>query len=111
MSEEKEFELKAKERITLLNVLPVQGDILTLRLITEMRKDLSFSEREHIDLEIKSSGNAITWNSMKDTPKKILYGPIKLKLIQDELKKLNDEKKLTLDHVPLYDLFMDCTKV
>lgn len=110
MSEARDFELNAKNRIILLNVLPAQGDITTLRLVLELRKSLSFTEQEHKDLGIKSTGTATTWDLTNDVAKSFPIGPVMLKLIQRELKKLDDGKTLGIEQVDIYNLFMDPTK-
>jgi hypothetical protein len=110
MSESREFELKVKERMVLSSILPAQGDILTLRLVMDLKKDVLFSEQEHKDFEITITEGRMTWDITKDLPKKFAVGSTMLKLIQDTLGKLNKDRQLTIDQVPLYDLFMDPTK-
>lgn len=45
--------LSVFERLILLNILPTNGDILTIRTKRKLREDLSFSEGEHQSLQFK----------------------------------------------------------
>ena len=64
------MKLGVLERITLLQILPVQGDFLTLRIIHELRQVLSFTEGEiaEFGLEVDPEKQQVRWNqqAMKD---------------------------------------------
>jgi DNA-binding MarR family transcriptional regulator len=103
------MKLSAKERITLSGVLPPTGNILTLRLVRELREDVSFSEKEakDIDLKITPEGRA-TWDAAKE--KKVGEKDINItdsmrEVISKALQGLSDKEKLTQDHISLWDKF------
>lgn len=102
------MKLKVIDRITLLGILPQEGDIITLKIIRKVREDLSFTDEEHKALKIErlDAGN-LQWNAEADKPKEIAIGEVATNLIVDSLKKLNDEKKLTDNHVGVYEMFVD----
>jgi hypothetical protein len=98
--------LSVFERLILLNIMPKEGDITTLRIIRKLKDDLSFSEEEHAALELKNDNGNIAWKSEADIPKEIEIGEKAADIISDSLKKLNKEKKLTESHIPIYDRFV-----
>ncbi len=96
------MKLSIKERVLLLNVLPSEGDLTTIKIVRELREGLSFSEEELEAGNIQTSdeGN-ISWgdNFEKDVE---IVGEA-LKISQDALTRLDEEKKLNVGHISLYE--------
>ena len=99
--------LKVLDRITLLGVLPVQGDYTTLKIVRKLRESLSFSEEELKALSITQIENRITWDQQADEGKEVQIGEKATDLIVDSLKKLDKEKQLTDQHYSLYEKFVE----
>lgn len=99
--------LSVLERLKLLDFLPVTGDITTLRIVRQLREDLSFSEEEHSELEFKTSGDTVHWNPLADQGKTISLGPKAREVIALALKRASEAQKLGLDCVTLYDRFVE----
>jgi len=94
-----------QDRIVLLNILPAEGDITTLRIIRKLKEDLGFTEKELKDNEINSAEGKITWKP-SGYEKEITIGEKATDVIKDELTKLSKEKKLQEMHLNVYDLFV-----
>ena len=99
-------ELGVKERLQLLTILPVEGDALTLRIVQDLRRELSFSEEETAELKLVTSGQTVNWDETEDKPKAVAMGPKALGLIRERLSELSEAKKLLLDYLPLYERFV-----
>jgi hypothetical protein len=58
------MKFKVKERVILLNILPQEGDILSIKILRQLKEALSFSEDDQILLELKSDPmhGRITWD-------------------------------------------------
>ena len=105
------MKLGVYERLILLNILPEQGDITTLRLVRQLRERLSFNEKEHAALKFRndeSQPGKIFWDgaaaeAMQEAD--IQIGPKMAALVHDLLAKLNKEKKLTEAHLSLCEKF------
>jgi hypothetical protein len=99
--------LGAKERIVLFGLLPAEGDVITLRSVKKLREDLAFSEQENAALKMTQTGNGgYQWDPSADAPVEI-HIPAKLHdAIAGNLKRLDTEAKLTLDHLDLFDKFV-----
>ncbi len=100
------MELGVFNRIILLNILPKEGDFITLKIIRKLREDLSFDEVELKALELKQDEGKVFWKMEADKPKEIEIGEKATDVIVEVLKKLNDDKKLTDEHFGLYEKFI-----
>jgi hypothetical protein len=105
--------LNINERLIILNILPQEGNILTLRILRKLKENLSFTEEEHKDLKLTvNPNNTISWRTVNDEDKPILQekefdiGDKASDLIKEALKKLDEDKKLTEGHMSVYDKFI-----
>jgi len=111
--EEIRMELTIAERFVLLNMLPQQGDITTVKIVRRLREALSFSEQEHVDYEIHTEpdGNGrafFRWNPSKSgAVKDVEIVGVGRKLVVEALQRMEQEKSLTESHVTLWDKFMN----
>ena len=130
------MELNVLERLTLLEVLPREGDFVTLKLVRKLREALSFNEKEiavidfknhwrcpkcnkvelsaqiikcqECGIQMKPAGQ-VTWDEKKAVKvvKDVHMGDTMLALCASTLKKLSDEQKLTDQHFSLYEKFVE----
>ena len=101
--------LSVLERIQLLQFLPREGDIITLRILQTLRLTLGFKEEEikEFRLDTNDETGITTWDSSKDVD--IPIGEKATDIILDSLKKLNMEKKLPENAILLYEKFIPTT--
>lgn len=96
--------LTVTERLVLLNLLPVEGTLTTLKLLRKLREDLSFSEEDHKKYNFRQQGEQLFFDSSNDT-KEILIGEILTAKIKELLSKLNTDEKLRNEHLSVYEKF------
>jgi hypothetical protein len=102
------MEFSIKERLVLLFSLPTEGNITTLKIMRKMREDLSFSEEEHKEFKLVIENNkAPTWDYTNEAKKDIPIGEKATDIIKDVLSKLDRDQKLTVDHMALWEMFME----
>lgn len=102
------MQLSTYERLILLNILPPEGDIITLRIIRKLKDELSFSEEEHKALQFQHKEDGLVeWKTDADKPKEISIGEKANDIIVESLKHLNGLKKLTEEHIPIYEKFIE----
>ena len=108
MTKKKEegMELGVFDRLILLNILPKEGDFLTLKIVRQMREDLSFTEAEHKALQFVQEEGNVRWKKEADKPKTIGFGVKATEIIVDVLKDLDKSKKLKDEHFGLYEKFV-----
>jgi hypothetical protein len=110
--------LTVSERLLLLSILPGQGDLLTVRIVRQLRDALSFSEKEHKELQFKRSGEPLAdgatvpdgqlaWTTEADHPREVQIGDAAAGLIVDALKKLEAAELLTEALLPLWERFVE----
>jgi hypothetical protein len=98
--------LTVYERLLLLNILPKEGDITTIRIIRRLKDELSFSEEEHAALQFKNENGNMMWREDAEKDKEVEIGEKATDIIVDSLKVLNKAKKLKESHLDLYDRFV-----
>jgi hypothetical protein len=101
-------DLVIPERLVLLDLLPNEGNYLTLKLVRKLREKLSFDEDELKDCEIAQdeATNTVRWSQDKDVPKKMEFSDFEKDVIKKSLQELDDKKKLEPKHMSLYEKFV-----
>ena len=99
------MELGILDRINLLNILPAEGDVVTVRLLKKLRAGLGFTEEEIKENQITSADNRVNWQE-SGYKVDISIGEKATDIIKDAFKRLNQEKKLREEMLPLYETFM-----
>jgi uncharacterized protein YdgA (DUF945 family) len=99
------MKLNVADRIRLLGILPKKGNLLTLKIVSTLRDDLSFSEKEHKDFEITIKEARITWSN-KAKEKDIEVGEQANKIIVDKLNQMNEKEEMTLPDIDLWEKFI-----
>ena len=99
------MELSVLDRLVLLNVIPREGDITTLKIVRKLNDELSFSEEEHKQLLFRNEGDSLHWNEIP--PKEIEIGEKATDVIVEAFKKLNKQGKLHMDYLDLYERFVE----
>jgi hypothetical protein len=99
-------QLNALERLTLLSILPAEGNFLTLKLVRELREMLSFSELENKRLSFVQDGDQVRWDESGDILKDCDIGEKMTDLIVETLEELNKKEQLKLQMFSLYEKFV-----
>ncbi len=102
------YEMHVLERIVLSQVLAgahTNGSYIFHKAIEKARADLSLGEKESKDIGLEYDGKQVTWKG--DVEKTVEIPPSVLKIIRDELKRLDEAEQLSPEHVPVYEMFME----
>lgn len=99
------MKLTVLERLMALSILPAEGDFTTLKIVRELREQLSFSEEEHAKLQFVVDENGTKWKAEAAEEKEFLFPGKAFSLIADALNKLDENKQLTENHCSLYEKF------
>ncbi len=97
-----------RDRFVLLNILPPEGDIATIKIVHRLRMELAPTEKEYKDYNIKQLEGQVTWDDVmekKRGPQEKKIGPKAFSIIEAAFEKLNKEKKLTEGHLETYERF------
>lgn len=102
------MKLSVLERMVLLYILPKEGDVTTIKQVRVLRENLSFTDEERDKLNFRPNPEAgnVTWADGVVQDKEYEFKPYAMNMIIEALKRLNTEKKLTTDHLSLYEKFV-----
>lgn len=110
------MELTLVERMALLNILPQQGGITTLRILRDLRGELSFTEKELKDYGIKNrilpeGGALIEWSREFDSvSQEIGIGEAAHGIIVAQLQQLDKQGLLREQALTLWEKFVEKSK-
>jgi len=101
------MKLNLKERLLLLQTLPQQGNILTLKIIRDMQSKIALTadELEECGVVNDEATGQIKWKSDKEI--EIEFGIKETDIIAEALESLNKSKQLTIDHLALCEKFLE----
>ena len=100
------MQLGVFDRVLLMNILPREGDFRTLKVLRKLVDDIGFSEEELAALQFVQEGAQVKWRQEADAPKDVPIGEIARGLIADRLRELDAGKKLSMEHMGLYERFV-----
>lgn len=101
--------LNIAERVHLLPLLPQQGNFATLKILHNLRLELSFDEVELAEAKMTEQAGKLHWPDSDAVVKEIQIGPRARTVIVDALQALDRAKSLTLAQLPLYEKFVELT--
>lgn len=110
------MKLKIGPRLLLLQVLPREGDITTLRIVQELRSNLSFKEDELAANFLRQEGDLFVWGDPEkkgedvnevDQPTDIPIGERAFDIIKLALQRISTDSKLVAEFIPLYEHFVE----
>jgi len=100
------MKLNLLERVVLLNILPQESNFITLKIVNDLKNSLSFTEEEYKYYNVKQDNSKITWDLTGNEEKEISIGEKATDIIIEQLKKLDEQKKLTMDMYSIYSKFI-----
>lgn len=95
------------ERVYLLNALPKEGDIVTLRIVSDLLREIGFSEAELAQGRIEQAPEGVLWDTSLEFTKDIEIGPRAFRVCAVALTARSKAKKLTIPEIPLYERFCE----
>ena len=105
------MKLSILERILIQGLLPQETNYVNFKVLNVLRSELSFSEDEIKNYNIKDNfdvtgKNTITWDDKEEVQKEVNVGEKAWEIIREALVKLDKDKKLTTQTVSLYEKFV-----
>jgi hypothetical protein len=96
------------QRIIALSVLPKEGNLIEIKIIKNLKEKIGFNEDEVNRFKLKAEGEKYTWDLREDKGAEFEITEGEAKLITKGLKELDNQNKLTEQHLTLCELFL-CT--
>ena len=102
--------LTVAERLGLLQILPMKGNFATLKILTQLRLTLSFTEDEIKEWKIVEDKENQRVNWGVDGVKEIPIGETATGMIVDALRELDRKKDLPITLFGIYEKFIPTTE-
>jgi len=96
------MKLSVMDRVQLLSIMPKEGNFVTLRIVRDLQRDLSFTEAEmkevgmHID-----KNNRYAWE--KNIDKEVEIGEVALGIIKAAFDEYDKQGKMNMYTLDLYE--------
>ena len=97
------MKLNVLERVTLMGILPPESNFVTFRILIDLKKALSFSEKEIKDFKIVQKEGRIFWG--KSVDKEITIGEQAIIIINTALQKIDADGKVNEGNYSLFEKF------
>jgi hypothetical protein len=99
------MKLSVAERLALLNVLPREGNIGTLRIVRDLQKELEFTEQDQgrLQMNFSEDGKTVEWKAQFDVGKDIEVGPRALEIIRKGFESISEQGVMPMNYLPIYD--------
>jgi len=108
------IKLSVLNRLSLLGLLTNKGDSTTLKILRELREELSFTEEDHKVLQFQPMpGGKAKWNELPLKEVEFKKGSIREGLLEEvktQLKDLEKKKTLELDYLELWETLIEGKK-
>jgi len=99
--------LNILERLTLLSILPKEGDYVTLKILRDLRMALGLTEEELKNWNVVQEETRVTWDENGEA--EIPIGEKAMGIIVDRLRDMDEKKQLTDQSVAVYEKFIPTT--
>jgi len=100
------MELTILERLLILKTLPKEGNIVTLRILTDLKRNLSLTEEEYKENNVRVVDDKMLWDN-PEYKVEVVIGEKAFDIIAEAFTLLNQHNKLTIDDIPLYERFVE----
>ena len=104
------MKLSVLERLITLQVLPKEGNFVTLNVVRKAQEMLSFTEEEVAKYKFKMEKDKTEWDITAEQITDLRLGNKAISLIGEELEKMDKDKKLTPQHISIYEKFVEKQK-
>ena len=94
------MKLSMTERLLLLNILPEQGDVATIRVVHDLRQKLAPSDKEYEECGFfteEDKPNMLFWDKEKETQKEMKFSKAAQNVVKKSLLKVSDEEQVTAE--------------
>ncbi|MHA1302144.1 MAG: hypothetical protein ACTSPI_00380 [Candidatus Heimdallarchaeaceae archaeon] len=103
--------LSVLNRLSLLGLLGNKGDLTTIKIIRELREELSFTKEEHAAINFQPQPNGkLIWNEGAIPDKEIEFEGIReviIEKVKTQLREMEKKGELLLDYLPLYETLIE----
>jgi len=103
------MKLTIGERLLCLELMPKEGNYITLKIVKQVIDELTFDETEIKQAKIQQTDGSgrITWDNTRDPNKDVVINDIVSDMIRKALVDRDKNGKLTPQYMTLYEKFVE----
>lgn len=101
------MKLNLLERLALLQILPEEGNFVTLKVIRDLKSSVGITADEFKEFELIEKDGQLTWNAKGQEEKEFVLPDKARSICSEQLKKLSESNKLNKNHISLYEKFVE----
>jgi hypothetical protein len=95
------MKLTIKDRVVMPSLYPKESNIVNQILVKDIKEKVELTQPELKEIDFKPMGTHYSWDMKKAKDKKVDFTEAELDLLKNEIDKLDKEKKITQDILPL----------
>lgn len=103
--------LSVLNRLSLLGLLVKEGDLTTLKILRELREELTFTSEEHVTIDFRPQPDGkLIWNDENDPYIEVEFTGIReviLEKVKTQLREWEKKGALKLDYLSLYEVLIE----
>lgn len=100
------FKLTLAERIHILEILPSEGNFITLKVVRELKRNIGIKDGEFKLFNIEQKEGQVTWNEEGNKEIEFEFGEKVVEIITEDLETLDRDKKLEDKQFSLFEKFV-----
>ena len=86
--------LSIKDRLVIVELLPVQGNIIDLTISKDIRQKAELGQMESTKIDLKIEGTSFVWDEKKAKDKTIEFTNAELELLKSQINELDKQKTI-----------------
>ena len=86
--------LSIKDRLVIVELLPVQGNIIDLTISKDIRQKAEVGQMEATRIGLKIEGTSFIWDDKKEKDKTIEFTNAELELLKSQINELDKQKTI-----------------
>lgn len=100
------MKLNVMDRLVIINTLPSEGNLITLKIIRDLKNQLGITEDEYKEFDFVQDSKGFKWNEKGAIEKTFDISDVTMDIIKKSLKSVEEKNKLTLEMLPSYEKIM-----
>lgn len=110
-----ELFLSVSDRINFSTFFPDKGDLISLRLIRDIKEKIDFTQEEIVKLNLQAhktpqGSTMYTWNVDEEFIKSVEFTIKEIEMIQEQISLLDQRKEISFDILDLVEKIVDTTE-
>ena len=95
------MKLSIVERLSFGKLLPKEGNMIEQTIVKDISEKIVLNQEEIVKIGLKIENEKFIWNQQEAIDKEIVFTKLELDLLQKQIKKLDNDKKISQENINL----------